>query len=125
MLNQALIRCAIDFMKKEITAKLTVEFEKYQQSIDDAKDLAVESISKTQTAIEQQRQIMGQQLGKEIADEKARILARFQENMADIVNHYVLAAVGNQINLEDQLEFILADLETHKQDIVEDITNGA
>lgn len=114
-----------DFMKKEITTKLTIEFEKYQQSIDDAKDLAVESITKTQAAIEQQRQMMGQQMTKEIADEKARILAKFQENMADIVNHYVLAAVGSQINLEDQLEFILADLETHKQDIVEDITNGA
>lgn len=114
-----------DFMKKEITTKLTIEFEKYQQSIDDAKNLAVESITKTQTAIEQQRQMMGQQMTKEIADEKARILAKFQENMADIVNHYVLAAVGSQINLEDQLEFILADLETHKQDIVEDITNGA
>jgi translation initiation factor 6 (eIF-6) len=37
----------------------------------------------------------------------------------------VLASVGNQIDLNDQLEYILSELETHKQAIVEDITNGA
>jgi hypothetical protein len=114
-----------EFMKKEITQKLTEEFERYQQSIDDAKELAVESITKTQTAIEQQRQMMGQQLAKEVSDEKTRLLKHFHENMGDIVNYYVLAAVGNQIDLNDQLEFIISELETNKNDILQDITNGA
>lgn len=114
-----------DFMKKEITAKLTEEFKRYQQSIDDAKELAVDSITKTQAAIEEQRQMMGEELAKEIATEKARLLKRFEENMADIVNHYVLAAVGNQIDLNDQLEFILSELNANKNDIIQDINNGA
>lgn len=114
-----------DYMKNEITQKLTEEFARYEQSIDDAKQLAVESISKTQVAIEEQRQVMVQKLTKEIDAEKARLIKRFQENMVDIVNHYVLAAVGNQIDLNDQLEFILSELETNKKDIIEDITNGA
>lgn len=114
-----------DFMKNEITRKLTDEFQRYQQSIDDAKDLAVEAISKTQTAIEEQRQAMGAQLTKEVAEEKTRIIKRFEENMGDIVNHYVLAAIGNQIDLNDQLPFVLAELETNKKDIIDDVTNGA
>lgn len=114
-----------DFMKNEITRKLTDEFARYEQSIDDAKQLAIESISKTQTAIEQQRQLMGQQLIKEVADEKQRLLSRFQENMGDIVNHYVLAAVGSQIDLNDQMDFILGELEANKKDIIADINNGA
>lgn len=114
-----------DFMKKEITAKLTAEFAKYQQSIDDAKDLAVESIGKTQAAIEEQRQIMSKQLEKEIAEEKARLIKRFQEHMSEIVNHYVLAAVGSQIDLNDQIGFILNELEANKNDIILDITDGA
>lgn len=114
-----------DFMKTEITAKLKEEFARYEQSIDDAKQLAVDSINKTQVAIEEQRQVMVQNLTKEIAAEKARMLKRFQENMGDIVNHYVLAAIGNQIDLNDQLEFILSELEANKKDIVEDISNGA
>ena len=68
---------------------------------------------------------MGDQLEKEIAEEKARRIKLFEENMAQVINHYVLASVGNQIDLNDQLEYILSELETHKQAIVEDITNGA
>ncbi|MFO0920069.1 MAG: hypothetical protein U0451_00145 [Candidatus Saccharimonadales bacterium] len=114
-----------EFMKSEITKKLREEFTKYEESIEDAKQLAVESISKTQEAIEQQRQMMGQQLSKELANEKERLVKRFEEDMADIVNHYVLAAIGNQIDLNDQLEFILTDLEINKEAIIRDITDGA
>lgn len=45
--------------------------------------------------------------------------------MADIINHYVLGAIGNQIDLNDQLEFILADLEANKEAIAEDLRHGA
>ncbi len=114
-----------EYLKSEITRKLQEEFAKYEESITDAKDLAVESLTKTQQAIEEQRQMMGQQLAQEIASEKARVLKRFEDNMADIVNHYVLAAVGNQIDLNDQLEYILSELEENKKDIIEDITHGS
>ena len=113
-----------EYMKEEITKKLQEEFAKYEESISDAKNLALESITKTQEAIEEQRQMMGQQLTQEVAAEKARLLKRFEENMADIVNHYVLAAIGNQIDLNDQLEYVLAELNENKKDIVEDITHG-
>ena len=113
-----------EYMKNEITKKLQEEFAKYEESISDAKNLALESISKTQEAIEQQRQMMSQQLSQEVANEKTRQIKRFEENMADIVNHYVLAAVGNQIDLNDQLEYILAELNENKQNIIEDITHG-
>lgn len=114
-----------EYMKSEITRKLQEEFAKYEQSITDAKQLALESINKTQEAIEQQREVMGQQLLQEIEAEKQRLVKRFEDNMADIVNHYVLLAIGDQIDLNDQLEFILSDLEANKAAIVQDLTNGA
>lgn len=114
-----------DYMKQEITKTLKDEFSKYEQSITDAKQMAVESLAKTQVAIEEQRQMLGKQLEEQIVAEKARIIARFEQNMAEIINHYVLAAIGNQIDLTDQLEYILSDLEANKQAILEDISNGA
>jgi hypothetical protein len=114
-----------EYMKTEITRKLQEEFNKYEQSIMDAKQLAIESIQKTNAAIDEQRQILGDQVRQEIVAEKQQLLKRFEENMAEIVNHYVLAAIGNQIDLNDQLEYILADLEANKKAIVEDIQNGA
>lgn len=114
-----------EYMKEEITKKLKEEFDKYEQSIVDAKEMAVDSITKTQKVIEEQRQQMSQQLTEEIAKEKARLIANFEENMADIINHYVLSAIGDQIDLNDQIEYILSDLEANKQAIVKDITDGA
>lgn len=114
-----------EYMKTEITSKLKEEFAKYEQSIMDAKQLAIESIEKTNAAIDEQRQVIGQQVQQEIVAEKEQMLKHFEQNMADIVNHYVLAAVGNQIDLSDQLEYIVTDLEANKQAIIEDIQRGA
>lgn len=114
-----------EYMKTEITRKLQEEFAKYEQSITDAKQLALESINKTQEAIEQQRQIMSQQLTQELDTEKQRLVKRFEDNMADIVNHYVLIAIGDQIDLNDQLEFILSDLEANKEALLQDLKNGS
>lgn len=114
-----------EYMKQEITRTLQEEFAKYERSIEDAKQLAIESISRTQAAIEQQRGILEEQLHTEVAAEKQRIIKNFETNMADIVNHYVIAAIGNQIDLNDQLEFILGDLEQNKTAILEDVNSGA
>lgn len=114
-----------EYMKTEIASKLKEEFKKYEESIMDAKQLAIESIQKTNAAIDEQRAQMGQAVQQEMASEKQQLVQRFENNMADIVNHYVIAAVGNQIDLNDQLEYILADLEANKQAMLEDINNGA
>lgn len=114
-----------DFMKNEVTRVLKEEFAKYEESIDDAKQLAIESIQKTQDTIEQQRELLSAQLSEQLTAEKSRNLARFEARMADVVNHYVLEAVGDQIDLSEQLEFILNQLEMNKEAIMRDIKDGA
>ncbi len=114
-----------EFMKNEISKVLKEEFSKYEESINDAKQLAIESIQKTQTTIEQQRELLTQQLNEQLATEKSRSLSRFESHMADIVNHYVLEAVGEQIDLSEQLEFILSQMDRNKEAIIKDIRDGA
>jgi hypothetical protein len=113
-----------DYMKGEITKELKEAFANYQSAITDAKQLAVESIEKTKTAIDEERKNLVAQLANEVAEEKERRVKQFDERMAQVVNHYVLAAIGNQIDLNDQLEYILADMEAHKAAIIEDIRSG-
>jgi hypothetical protein len=114
-----------DYMKDQISKDLKESFSKYESAISDAKQLAVESIEKTKETIDEQRQMLTGQLEKEVSDEKARRIKRFDEDMADVINHYVLAAIGNQIDLNDQLEYILSELEANKKAILEDVVNGA
>lgn len=114
-----------DFMKTEVTHVLKEEFAKYEESINDAKQLAIDSIQKTQDTIEQQRELLSAQLSEQLQSEKSRTLARFEAHMAEVVNHYVLEAVGDQIDLGQQLEFILSQLEENKEAIIRDIKDGA
>ena len=113
-----------DYMRAEITRTLQEEFKKYEQSIIDAKQIALQSIEKTVTTIEQQRQFLEQQMQAQSNAQKDRIIGRFEEEMASIINHYVLRAIGNQIDLSDQLEFILGELEANKKAILEDVKSG-
>jgi hypothetical protein len=113
-----------DYMRSEITRTLQQEFKKYEQSITDAKQLALDSIEKTITTIEQQRAFLQQQLATQSEAQKAQVVERFEAEMASIINHYVLRAIGNQIDLSDQLDYILGELEKNKKSIIEDIKRG-
>ena len=114
-----------EYMKAEITRKLREEFDKYEQSIMDAKQLAIDSIQKTNQAIEAQRVMLSEQVQQQIEAEKAQFIKRFEDNTADIINHYIMLAIGNQINLSDQLEYILGELESNKEAMLEDVKRGA
>lgn len=114
-----------DYMRAEITRTLQEEFKKYEQSIVDAKQIAIDSIEKTVATIEQQRQFLEQQMQSQSEAQKNRIISRFEAEMATIVNHYVLLAIGNQIDLTDQMDFILGEMQANKQAIIEDIKRGA
>jgi len=113
-----------EYMRSEITKTLQDEFKKYEQSIGDAKQLALQSIQKTVETIEQQRVLLEQQIQAQSKVQQERVIARFEAEMASIVNHYVIKAIGNQIDLTDQLDFIIGELEANKPAIVEDIKNG-
>lgn len=113
-----------EYMKTEITRKLQEEFAKYEESIMDAKQLAVDSIEKTNAAVDEQRKMLSEQLTKQVAEEKAHLINQFETDMARVVNHYVLAAIGDQIDLSDQLGYIIGELEANKKEILRDIANG-
>ncbi|HTH71780.1 MAG TPA: hypothetical protein VL737_00255 [Candidatus Pristimantibacillus sp.] len=113
-----------EYMKGEISRELKEAFLNYQGAITDAKQLAIESIEKTKTAIDDERKSLVAQLEQEVNEEKERRIKQFEERMSQVINHYVLEAIGNQIDLGDQLEYILAEMESHKQAILEDVRNG-
>jgi hypothetical protein len=114
-----------DYMRAEITRTLQEEFKKYEQSIVDAKQIALDSIEKTVATIEQQRQFLEQQMKTETDAQKKHLVERFEAEMATIVNHYVQQAIGNQIDLSEQMDFILGEMQANKQAILEDITRGS
>jgi hypothetical protein len=113
-----------EYMKGEIRGELEKEFKKYEESISSAKELAVDAIKKTQDVIEVQRATLEKRMNEQAFEEKQRIMATFEKDMADIINHYLLAAIGSQLDLTVQLDYIFQYLEQNKQAIIEDIRSG-
>lgn len=113
------------YMQEQIKKVLKDEFAKYEESIENAQAIAVDAISKTQKVLDEQRAAMAAQIREEAEKEKARLLEAFAGNMSQVVNHYLLEAIGNEIDLNDQLDYIYRHLEDNKQAILEDIQSGS
>lgn len=114
-----------EFMQGEIKKVLKEEFSKYEESVESAKDLAVEALQKTQETVEQQRAELSKKLQEELVNEKKMLLEKFEENMGQVVNHYILEAIGGELDISDQMEYIYQHLEDNKQAILEDIVSGS
>jgi hypothetical protein len=110
-----------DYMKKEISAKLDTEFAAYAKAMQEAQEMALDSLKKTTTEVEQQRIAFGEALQKDVADQKAALLKVYVENMAKVTEHYVLQSLGDQLDLKSQLPYIIAQMEANKEDIMEDM----
>ena len=114
-----------EFMKDEIRRVLKDEFSAYEESIKTAKDIAIDSIKKTQSAVEEQRNLLEKQIVEQVGVEKKALLEHFTTNMSQIISHYLVDVLGDEIALDQQLEYIFKQLEDVKADIVEDIRSAA
>lgn len=110
-----------DYMKKEISKNLNEEFAAYAKGMHEAQELAINSLRKTAEEVDQERVALSEALEKDVAERKATLLKVYEENMAKIVEHYVLQALGDQFDLKSQLPYIIKQLEANKQDIIEDM----
>jgi hypothetical protein len=110
-----------DYMKKEISTKLEEAFGAYEQTLKDAQEAAMEAIQKTLRANEEQQIALTKQTEELLAAEKQRAVQHFEDNMADIVNHYLAEAFGNQLSLEDQLGYIVGEMEANKEAMKQDM----
>ncbi len=110
-----------EYLKKEVSGKLEEEFAAYQQSIKDVQQAAVDSINSTVSATQEQQRLLAENMHKNAEAEKAKIVADFEANMAQIVSHYILKAVGSEIDLKEQMPYILREMEVQKEAMRKDM----
>lgn len=86
-----------------------------------AHDAAIASLMGSVQALEQQHQQLGAQLQKNVVEQETMLVDAFEENMAQIIEHYLLGALGDQYDLKAQLPSIIKQMEANKQAIVDDM----
>ncbi len=87
-----------------------------------AQALALQMLNQSVQSFQQQQQQLGATMQEAVAKQEAMLLGAFEENMAQIVEHYILGALGEQFDLKAQLPGIIQQMETNKKTIVEDMT---
>jgi hypothetical protein len=110
-----------EYMRAQMTAKLDTQFGAYGQAMKSAQDMALATLQKTAEDVELQRTQLAAALEKGVGAREMALLKVYEENMAKIVEHYVLQALGDQFDLKTQLPYIIGQMEANKQKIVEDM----
>lgn len=102
-----------DLSDKVIQDELT----KYQNALEEVRQASVDTLSEVQQVIDKRRAEMEEALATEVAEEKGRILERFDKQMGEIVSAYLIEALGSGVDLGAQSQYVLTTLEEHKEDI--------
>lgn len=82
---------------------------------------ALQWLNESAKALQEQHQQLSQTLQKNVLDQETMLVTAFEENMAQIIEHYLLGALGDQYDLKAQLPAIIHQMETNKQAIVDDM----
>lgn len=106
-----------DILLKGASEKNIAQMEAMQH----AQSVALESLNRSAVAIEEQQKHLGETLEKTIADQKAMLIAVFENNLAQIIEHYVLESVGDAYDLKAQVPAIIQQMEANKQAIIDDM----
>lgn len=87
----------------------------------EAQDTALQSINRSVAALEQQQQQLSETLQKTIARQEELMMTAFQDNMAQIIEHYLFGALGEQYDLKAQVPSIIKRMEANKQAMMDDM----
>jgi hypothetical protein len=90
-------------------------------AMQNAQGTAVQSLNDSAQALQAQHEQLSAMLQQTIADQQAMMVDTFQDNMARVIEHYLLGAMGDQFDLKAQLPSIIKQMETNKQAMMDDM----
>lgn len=118
-LNQTLQKAAAD--QQAMMSKVFEENAARVDATKQAQDTALHSLQKSAEVLDEQYQQLSQTLQKTVATQEAMLVDGFQENMAQIIEHYLLGALGEQYDIKAQLPSIIKQMEQNKQAMADDM----
>lgn len=90
-------------------------------AMNQAQDQALVALQESASRLQQQQQELSEKMQNVIAEQQASMMQLFQQNMAQIIEHYVMGAIGDQYDIKAQIPGLVKQLEENKQTIVEDM----
>ncbi len=87
----------------------------------DAQNTALQWLNYTAQEMQTLQKQITESLEKNVAAQEKAIVENFENNMAQVVEHYLLGALSDQYDLKAQVPAIIKQLEANKQAIMDDM----
>ena len=87
----------------------------------EAQETALKTINDSVQELEEQSKHLDEKLQATVARQEEILVDAFQGNMAHIIEHYLLGALGDQYDMKAQLPSIIKRMEENKQAIADDM----
>lgn len=94
---------------------------KRMSAMSDAQSTALQWLQHTAESLQAQEEQIETAIHDNIDKEKALLMRSYEENMAIVIEHYLLGALGDQYDLKAQLPAIIKQMEEQKQAITDDM----
>lgn len=108
----------------EQTAKLNQIYEESLARASESsqsQEQALQSLKASVQALETKHRELQEFLDKTVAQQKEMMISTINDNMARILEHYLIGALGEQSDLKAQLPSIIEQMEQNKQAMVDDM----
>lgn len=83
--------------------------------------VSMQALSSSVQALQQQHDELGKMIERNVENQEAMILELFENNLAQVVEHYLMKSLGETADVKAQLPSIMASLEENKQDMMDDM----
>jgi Tfp pilus assembly protein PilE len=90
-------------------------------AIRQSQDTALHALTAATESLQQSFQQLSTTVQQSVAAQEGLLVKGFEDNMGQIIEHYLLTAVGDQFDLKSQLPSIIQRMENNKQAILDDI----
>lgn len=87
----------------------------------DAQAAVLESLTDSARSLKEQSEQLSATLQQNIVNQETIMTNAFQDNMARVIEHYLLGALGDQFDMKAQLPGIIKQMDANKQAIVDDM----
>lgn len=108
----------------EQEAKLAAAFEQSNARMSEtetAQKDALKALNDSAKTLRENYRELSDTLQKNVSEQEDILIGAFQNNMAQVVEHYIMGALGEQYDMKAQLPLIIKQMETNKQAIMDDM----
>lgn len=112
----------IEKLGEEIVTK---EMEQYRADLEQLRLKAEAAISGSQAEVAEHKEQLKAQLQADITAEKERLLAQIDTKIADAMASFLTEAMQHEVDLGAQTDYLIAQLEQHKDELKKGVSDEA